>query len=334
MKPIFYILFVASSFVFSQKTDLNSFLNDATFYSDKYIATMTDAAVYQSSSAWMTSAKKRKFGKITIGINSNFFIVPQNDKTFQLSNSDFSFLQIENQNSIAAETALGGENINYFVGNLEVEFQPGTVTSIPIRIESLKGINQNVITYPYLQASIAIWQGTEIAAKYSAKTKLKISDYQVYGFGIKHNLSQYFKAFIKNKIHLAAMASFSKEEINFQFLEVTVPFIGPIGIDQILSKVFTKQLQVNASKDYKNWELMAGIIINNSNFKYEFAGNDSQNITGLKEQLNEKLKEIAKNKTNFIGEISARYNFKKIYLQPTIAFGKFLNTDMSVQYEF
>lgn len=332
-KVCFSILFITTALV-GQKTDLNSFLNDATFYSDNYISTMSDAAVYQSSSAWMTSAKKHKLWDVTVGINTNFFVVPSSDKSFRVSNSDFSFLQIENQNTINAPTALGGSDIYYLTGNLEVAFQPGTTTSIPIRIETPKGIDQNVIVYPYLQASVALWHGTEFSVKYSTKTKLKKSDYQVYGFGLKHNLSQYFSFFQLKKINVALMASFSKEEINFQFLNVSLPYIGSIGIDEIRNKVFTKQFQVNASKEFKKWEFQVGLILNNSDFKYEFAGADSANVSGLKEQLNEKIKEIAKNKTNVIGEFSARYSLNKIFLQPTLAFGKFLNTNIAVQYEF
>lgn len=334
MKKCFLIILCAINLSFGQQTDFNSFLNDATFYSDKYIVTMSDAAVYQSSSAWITSAKKRKLWAVTAGLNSNLFFVPQNDKTFQLSNSDLSFLRIENQNSITAQTALGGSDVNYLVGNLQIEFQPGTVTNIPIRIETPKGVDQNVIIYPYLQAAVALWCGTEIAFKYSTKTKLKKGDYQVYGFGLKHNISQYFKALQAKKINLAAMVSWSRENVNFQFLEVAIPFIGAIGIDEIESKVNTRQFQINASKEYKNWEVMLGIIVNNSDFKYQFTGNESQNVSGLRDILNEKIKDIAKNKTNIIGELSGRYNFKKIFLQPTIAFGKFINTNFSVQYEF
>ena len=334
MRNVYWILCIVANSVVGQKTDLNSFLNDAIFFGDKYISTMSDAAVYQSSSAWMTSPRKRKLGAVTVGVNTNFFIVAPNDKTFQVANTDFAFLQIENQNTLNAQTALGGSDVNYLVGNLEVAFQPGIITSIPIRIETPKGIDQNVIIYPYLQAAVSLWYGTEIAVKYSTKTKLKKCDYQVYGFGIKHNLSQYFNYLQANKVHLAAMASLSKEEINFQFLDVAIPYIGSIGIDEIVSKVVTKQFQINVSKDFKNWELQAGLIVNNSDFKYQFAGSDSTNVSGLKEQLNEKIKEIAKNKTNVLGELSARYHLKKIFLQPTLAFGKFLNTNVAVQYEF
>ncbi|MEY2922932.1 MAG: hypothetical protein RL108_1558, partial [Bacteroidota bacterium] len=37
---------------------------------------------------------------------------------------------------------------------------------------------------------------------------------------------------------------------------------------------------------------------------------------------------------NGIGEISGRYQFSKFYVQSSIAFGKFVNTNLSVQYEF
>jgi hypothetical protein len=35
-----------------------------------------------------------------------------------------------------------------------------------------------------------------------------------------------------------------------------------------------------------------------------------------------------------MGEISGRYQFSKIFVQTTIAFGKFVNSNVSVQYEF
>jgi len=54
----------------------------------------------------------------------------------------------------------------------------------------------------------------------------------------------------------------------------------------------------------------------------------------LQQVLNKRLEEIYKTKTNFMGEISGRYQISKIYLQSTIAFGKFVNTNLSVQYEF
>ena len=326
------LLSIKSSF--SQGQDFFNLLDDATLYADKYITPMADAAVYQASSAWMTSAKKRDLWSVTVSIHGNAFFVPQSDKSFQISNSDFKFLNIEGASTLQAQTALGGTQVNYLTGNLNLQLAPGLFTTVPVRIETPKGIEQNTIIYPYIMASVGLWQGTEVAVKYSTKTQLKKGDYQVYGFGIKHNLSQYFKSLEDSKINIATMITLSKEEINFRFLDVQVPVIGSLGIEEIKSKVTTKQLQLNVSKDFENWEILAGLIVNNSDFKYEFTGNDNTNVTGIKEILNERVKDIAKNKTNFLGELSARYNFKKFYLQPTVAFGKFINTNFSVQYEF
>ena len=77
MKKCFFLILFTTCFTFSQQTDFNSFINDATFFCDKYISTTSNAAVYQSSSAWMSSAKKRKRWDVTLGLNTNLFFIPQ-----------------------------------------------------------------------------------------------------------------------------------------------------------------------------------------------------------------------------------------------------------------
>lgn len=61
------ILFLLSAQVaFSQSqtflNDLGLFIKDAIYYSDQYITPATDAAVYQASSAWVNTAKRKIFG--------------------------------------------------------------------------------------------------------------------------------------------------------------------------------------------------------------------------------------------------------------------------------
>lgn len=312
----------------SQQTfeDLGYLLNDALLFSDQYITPATDAAVYQAASGWMTSPKKRKLWDITLGVHSNVFFVPKRDRSFEVKNSDFQFFQIEGATSATVPTALGNDSQVYLVGDLDGE---------EIRLKSPEGVNQETIFYPYLQGSIALPYGIEIVAKYSTKTKLKKGDYQVYGFGLKHNFSQYFKALEAKKINLAALVVYSKEDISFDFISIPTQY-GSLGINRLNGLVDTWQFQVNGSKEFKNFELMAGIIANTSKFKYEVGGErgEIENVIPLQQILNKKLEEIYKTKTNVMGEISGRYQIKKFYLQPVVAFGKFVNTNFSVQYEF
>lgn len=312
----------------SQQTleDLGYLLNDALFFSDQYITPATDAAVYQAASGWMTSPKKRKLWDVTLGIHSNVFFVPKRDRSFEVKNSDFQFFQIEGATSAIVPTALGNDSQVYLVGDLDGE---------EIRLKSPEGVNQETIFYPYLQGSVALPYGIEIVAKYSTKTKLKKGDYQVYGFGLKHNFSQYFKSLETKKINLAVLAVYSKEDISFDFISIPTQY-GSLGINRLNGLVDTWQFQINGSKEFKNFELMAGIIANTSHFKYKVGGErgEIENVIPLQQILNKKLEEIYKTKTNVMGEISGRYQIKKFYLQPVVAFGKFVNTNFSVQYEF
>jgi hypothetical protein len=54
----------------------------------------------------------------------------------------------------------------------------------------------------------------------------------------------------------------------------------------------------------------------------------------VQQTINSMLERIAKDKINYLGEISARYQIKKIFIQSSFAFGKFANLNLGVQYQF
>jgi hypothetical protein len=86
---------------------------------------------------------------------------------------------------------------------------------------------------------------------------------------------------------------------------------------------------------------MFSSIVNSNNFKYEFGGDKGTiddviviNNRTVREEFNKRLESIYKNKYIGLVEISGRYQFSKFYVQTSFAFGKFVNTNLSVQYEF
>jgi hypothetical protein len=324
---ILFLLF--STFSFSQTAqeleDLGLLIDDALFFSNKYITPAADAAIYQATSGWMTSPKKRKIWDVTLGIHFNAFLVPNKDRKFVINNSDFTFFQIENASSATVPTALGNNNQVNLIGQI------GTT---PVSLKTPEGVNEEVVLYPHFSGSVALWFGTELVVKYAPKTKLKKGDYQVYGFGFKHNFDQYFKALQAKKINLAGLVCYSNENISFDFIDPQTS-IGTLGINRITGLVDTWQLQFNASKEYKRFEFATGIIANVSDVKYKFTGDVPPNQAIPTQSLfNERLKEIYKTRTNFLGEVSCRYKINKMYLQSTFAFGKFVNSNIALQYEF
>ena len=335
MKKFLFLFLFVSTISFSQTVqELEAFgrlLNDAIFYCDRYITPASDASIYQASSGWVTSPKKRKLWEVTLGFNNNVFFVPKSDREFNIKNSDFTFFSIYDANwapvtSATVPSALGTNqqyNLNGYVGANQVYLQ------------TPQGVNSEQVFYSHFTGSVALWYGTELIVKYSPVTKLKSGNYQVYGYGLKHNIDQYFKSLIQKKINLSGLVCYSNENLSFDFIAPVSNNGLELGINEINGLVDTWQFQFNVSKEFKRFEIMGGIIANISDIKYKFIGDvpPGQAIP-FQEVFNEKIKDIYKTKTNYLGEVSCRYKINKVFLQSTFAFGKFVNSNFAVQYEF
>ncbi|MES2864839.1 MAG: DUF6588 family protein [Bacteroidota bacterium] len=309
-----------------QLEQIGYLLGDALLYSKQYLIPATDGAVYQASSAWMNSAKKKKDWEINIGIHGNMFVVPNSDRSFAINNSDFKFLQLEGTaTSAEVPTALGNDDTFYLVGDLDGE---------QVRLKTPKGVNQEVITYPYLDLSFALPSGTEVIGRFSTKTNLKRGYYKVYGFGLKHNLSQYFPKLESKKIHLSAMSFYSNEDISFDFLDVNTAY-GNLGINNLNGIVDTYHYQLSVSKEIKRFEILGSFIVNTSDFNYVVSGEkgEIENLIPAQYIINQLLDSIQKRKTNYIGEIAVNYSLRKFNILSAFAFGKFMNFNAGVSYK-
>jgi len=335
MKKNVFLFLLFPIFSFSQTVqELEAFgrlLNDAIFYCDRYITPASDASIYQASSGWVSSPKKRKLWEVTLGFNNNLFFVPKADREFEIKNSDLSFFSIYDANwapvsSAIVPTALGTNqqyNLNGYIGANQVYLQ------------TPQGVNAEQVYYSHFTGSVGLWHGTELIVKYSPVTKLKSGNYQVFGYGIKHNIDQYFKSLQKNKINMSGLVCYSNENISFDFIPPVSNSGIELGINEINGLVDTWQFQFNVSKEFKKFEIMGGIIANTSNIKYQFIGDvPSGQAIPFQAIFNEKIKDIYKTKTNYLGEVSGRYKINKVFLQSTVAFGKFVNSNFAIQYEF
>ncbi len=309
-----------------QIEQIGHLITDALFFSDLYVTPATDAAIYQSSSGWVRSPKAKKLYEVSLGFHANVFFTPQRDRLLYIRNSDFKFFRLETGDYANVPTALGNDEQVYLVGMLG---------DSEVRLETPEGIDMETVAYPYLQGSIGLWGGTELIAKYSTRVKLKKSNYQVYGIGLKHSLSQYFRKLEERQIYFSVMAAYSNEDVSFNFLDVETDY-GTLGINTINGIVDTWQFQLNGSKGFGRWEAMGGFIVNTSDIKYKVGGEKGsiENLIPLQQVLNKRLESIYKTKVNYIAEVAIKYNIGKLDIQTMLAFGKFVNTNISLYYTF
>ena len=52
--------------------------------------------------------------------------------------------------------------------------------------QAFEGIKQNIVTHPYLQASIGFWKETDLTLRYSPKVTINTSTYDIFGAANKH----------------------------------------------------------------------------------------------------------------------------------------------------
>ncbi|CAM3954119.1 DUF6588 domain-containing protein [Flavobacterium antarcticum] len=324
----FVMLFLSNINLAAQTLDpaIGNLIQDAIYFTDHYITPATDAAVYQAASSWVNTPQKAERWDFTLGIHMNTFLVPKSDRSFRLNNSDLSFFQIENQDSALTPTALGS---NEFVT------LKGVLGGSDVILKSPEGVDRDVIIYPYLQGALGIGFGTELIAKFSPQITLKNVQYQVYGLGLKHSISQYFQTIESKNFFISTLVGYAREDLTVNFLDVETQY-GNLGFNALNSLIDTWQFQINASKKWNKFELSSGIIANTSSFEYKVKGKKGkiEEVLPLQNVLNNELKQIANDKFNCIGEIAGRLEISRFFVQTTIAFGKFVNSNIALQYKF
>ena len=122
--------------------------------------------------------------------------------------------------------------------------------------------------------------------------------YQVYGVGLKHNISQYFPSLEPKNIHISAMSFYSNEDISFDFLDVNTSF-GNLGINNINGIVDRFHYQVAVSKEINKFEVLGSFIANSSMFNYVVSGEKGaiEDIIPAQKIINQLLDTIEKRKT-------------------------------------
>lgn len=339
-KVLLLLLFI--NFSYAQLTEIdniNLMLEDFVFLSNKFVSPLSEVSSYQSAIGWVNSAKKRKPFQFTLGINNNLFLVPKKNREFEIKSSELLFFDFENGASTATiPTVLGNDERITFIGYLSKDTD-GNPTD-PVTINNPSGINQELVPSAQLYGTISLWKGTELMGKFAPKIKIENIQFQLYGVGIKHNLSQYFPYFEKKKINIATALSYSKQEIFYNRSDVVFnsSILGTrtLGVSLINGNFDTWQAQLNFSKVIHKFEFMGSFIGASNSSQYRFAGEEGtiQQIIDLRKVLNEKFEKVNEIQNVFLGELSCRYQISKLYLQTTLAFGKFVNSNLSLQYEF
>lgn len=326
---LFLFLFVpTASWAQTFIADVEDFLTDMVLISNQYVSPAADAAVYQSTASWHSSAASLKKFEVDVSLHVNVLPIPDKQKSFTVANSDFISVTLQDgsQNAILP-TALGDDTATFFDFTIEDEVY---------EFQSFEGINKSVLYYPYIQASVGLWQETEVSVQYVPKITIDDSGYQTFGGAIKHNISQYFRNKEKTApFEFAAQVSYSRFTSEILFEELAIEASGPSDIPPlaVLNSLYvdadTWVFQAIGSKRLQQFELVGSMALANSKFDYTMGGRQSLVL----DLLNEAFEALEDSEQLVKGTVGANYHFKSWYVSSLFTVGKFPNVNVSLHYK-
>jgi hypothetical protein len=299
---------------------------DALILAEGYSAPMGKVLTYALNSGWATSAKTHKklgFG-LTIGCAVPF--VPDTDQVF--TPTGLTSLSVPSGSLPTVFGEGGDQELNFsfsesFFGN-EVEFDGKLSFPGGLKDELPLG----TVPSPFVQASVGVVFDTDLLIRFVPTMEIQGSKFSLTGFGLKHNIMQYFGPMDKLPLNVSLLAAISKASFEYDLSDS--PFVENSSNQKITLEADTFTLQALASIDLPIISAFAGLGYSSGNSQFDLRGkylidiNDYSETDGLPEmdivREFENPISIASDASGVMGIVGARLNllFLKIFANYTI----------------
>ncbi|GGG30369.1 hypothetical protein GCM10011344_34140 [Dokdonia pacifica] len=325
----------STTLLFSQNNLLETelILSDMLLISERYVAPGADAAAYQATGGWASTAKSLELFEIDASVHVNALFIPNRRRSFTVANSDFNALRIRGGETASIPTVLGGDTAVFF------DFELG---GEPNELQAYEGINENQLYHPFLQASIGLWKETDLTVRYSPDIAISDTEYGILGLGVKHSVSQYFNrsqdqdGAIKNQLEVAVQVAYSRfnSGLTFDPFQIEDPDAEDgdsplLLVNQLDVEVDSWLFQTIASKRYQNFEFFGGVGVVFNDARFIMNGEPGL-VLGL---LNSLLGNLDASRTVVKGDVGVNYHIGDFYLSNAFTFGEFANYNLSIHYK-
>ena len=226
MKKIIVLLscfFIANSYAQDNIGDLlASGVNDAQRFAQSYLDPASEGLVHNLNNGWFNSGKVKKVLGFEIAIIGNASFVSNENKNFLLDVNDFENLRFENpgitQQNVA--TAFGDiEGVRVVVeGPL-----PGAVDDAVFELPTgLGSENINFVPTAFVQASLGIFKGTEIKARFTPDINVDDAEIGLFGVGIQHEFTSWLPARSVFPVAISGLIAYTTLDGSYDFTATSI----------------------------------------------------------------------------------------------------------------
>jgi hypothetical protein len=217
-KIILFLVFVVTLSV-SKAQDLDGILlaaDDASLLTENYLNPGMVGLMYSMNSGWFTTGKvHKKFGfDITIGGNLSF--PPTSAQTFRFNPSDYEFVTLPNGES-RLQTVMSEDDTETRV---DISIPNGDDTFRVASFDMPGGIAQdlplNAVPAPTIQVGFGLPFKTDIKARFVPNLRFDDDvDASLIGFGLQHDLTQYFGPIDNLPLNISILGAFSNMRVAY-----------------------------------------------------------------------------------------------------------------------
>ncbi len=228
MKRIITGLLVFSCSFLTAQTSINSIfaagVEDAELFATDYLAPFSESTVYGFSTGWYNTADAKPLGGFEISFigavtsHKN----KQDKKTFILDPNEYQNLDFV-QNPGTARP------VSSVLGDLEGTrvFVEGQVAGVTVREEfelpsGLSAEGLNFVPSGFLQASVGIFKGTEVKARFLPKIAYEGAAVGLIGFGLQHDFTKLLPADKILPVAISGVIGYTKLNGDYDLTDVNL----------------------------------------------------------------------------------------------------------------
>ena len=326
MKKLFssFIFLLISPFIYAQQqqNDTQLFIADMLTLADNFAQPAADAAGYQASAGWFSSAATLDPWSYRLSVHANALFVSKNAKTFDLKNSDLKLLEIEGAENAILPTAFGGKTSTFFTGDLRLNpIDQEDVTQV--RFMAFEGIGRSYVPHAFVQASVGLPYGTELTVRAMPAVTIDGVTATTFGAGIKHNFSHYSLFNSPEKFQFAAALAYSKLKVEYGFEAIEVDQYLMMDLIDVDADLW--MLEGLGSKRWNNFEIFGALGVAYSGFNYKMGGTGA-----FLPLVNSEIDKIEDSQMQFKGDLGFNLHFGRFRVSTMATIGEFMNANIGL----
>ena len=201
---------------------LTSGVNDAQRFAQSFLNPASEGLIHNLNNGWFNSGKVKKVLGFEIAIIGNASFVSNENRNFVLDVNDFENLRFENPATTrqVVSTAFGDiEGVRVVVeGPL-----PGAVDDAVFELPTgLGSENINFVPTAFVQASLGIFKGTELKARFTPDINLEDTEIGLFGVGIQHEFTTWLPARSIFPVAISGLIAYTNLDASYDFTETSL----------------------------------------------------------------------------------------------------------------